>query len=338
MYTHSYLVSLVPLLALVASSPVKRQGSTCAPFALQDYAAFQISDGTAGDARTQANAVFVDPFAGCDLSTVDATSLSNIQTMREAAETAETARFDPAIDAASGDTATALQNGKIKNKVLKLTGEIQALSIQLAQGKNTQSDIDAEQTKLDSNVKLDTAAAGQSSQGITNSTSTKRSLAIQPRKHKDHEKAAAACTATAGSTPVNATTADSDFTSTNGNATSIEGDDSTVANLAIRSIQWLKRHHKANKNDATACTDTAVGDSSSNTTTIDDTGSANDTSSTTASASDVSANSTISNTGSINGTSTNDTTDSSIGGSNAEASVSSASDTSTNTARLRSSA
>ena len=51
--------------------------------------------------------------------------------MREAAESAETDQFDPQIDAASGAEATALQNGKIKNKVLKLTGEIQALNIQV---------------------------------------------------------------------------------------------------------------------------------------------------------------------------------------------------------------
>ena len=51
--------------------------------------------------------------------------------MREAAETAETAQFDPAIDAASGAEATALQNGKIQNKVLKLTGEVQTINIEV---------------------------------------------------------------------------------------------------------------------------------------------------------------------------------------------------------------
>jgi hypothetical protein len=34
----------------------------------------------------------------------------------QAAESAETEDFNPAIDAATGDQATALQNGKIKNK------------------------------------------------------------------------------------------------------------------------------------------------------------------------------------------------------------------------------
>ena len=95
------------------------------------YADFQISDGTAGNAKAQADAVFVTPFAGVNLATVDSATLDAVQTMREAAESAETDQFNPAIDAASGAAATALQNGKIKNKVLKLTGEVQALQIQV---------------------------------------------------------------------------------------------------------------------------------------------------------------------------------------------------------------
>ena len=68
--------------------------------------------------------------------------------MREAAEDAETEKFNSAIEAASGDEgmlytlalfpthsnphpADALQVGKIKNKVLKLTGEVQALKIKV---------------------------------------------------------------------------------------------------------------------------------------------------------------------------------------------------------------
>ena len=53
--------------------------------------------------------------------------------MREAAESAETDDFDPQIEAASGATADALQVGKIKNKVLKLTGEVQVLNIKVRQ-------------------------------------------------------------------------------------------------------------------------------------------------------------------------------------------------------------
>ena len=51
--------------------------------------------------------------------------------MRKAAEAAETDEFNPAIDAATGADADALQVGKIKNKVLKLTGEVQVLNIKV---------------------------------------------------------------------------------------------------------------------------------------------------------------------------------------------------------------
>ncbi|KAG8989829.1 hypothetical protein FRB94_012277 [Tulasnella sp. JGI-2019a] len=159
--------SVVALVAGLPMSTIKpRAGAACPPFALLDYSVFQISDGTAGNAQAQANAVFTDPLCGCDLSTVDATSLKNIQTMREAAESAETADFNPQIAAASGAAATALQNGKIKNKVLKLTGEVLALQIQAAQGADKAAEIAAEQKKLTNNIGLDTKAAGQPSKGV----------------------------------------------------------------------------------------------------------------------------------------------------------------------------
>ncbi|CAK5274515.1 unnamed protein product [Mycena citricolor] len=141
-------------------------------FNLQSYAQFQISDGTAGNAKAQADAIFVTPLPA-DLSTVSSAAAANIETMRQAAEKAETAQFNPAIKAASGAAATALQNGKIKNKVLKLTAEVQGLKIKLAKaqasGSSTsaiQTKIAAEQKKLDNNIALDTKAAGQASKGV----------------------------------------------------------------------------------------------------------------------------------------------------------------------------
>ena len=52
--------------------------------------------------------------------------------MREAAESAETDDFDPQIDAATGATADALSVGKTKNKVLKLTAEVQGINIKVS--------------------------------------------------------------------------------------------------------------------------------------------------------------------------------------------------------------
>ncbi|EIW57929.1 uncharacterized protein TRAVEDRAFT_150580 [Trametes versicolor FP-101664 SS1] len=192
---------------LVAAAPIRL--SKRAAFALQDYAAFQISDGTAGNAQAEANAVFVDPFNGVDLATVDATTLKAVQTMREAAEDAETSQFNPAIEAASGAAATALQNGKIKNKVLKLTGEVQGINIQIAQAKAAGKDttkltasLAAEQKKLTTNIGLDTKAAGQASQGVTGgaaaaSTNEDATDASSSAAASSTKKAAASATKTA---------------------------------------------------------------------------------------------------------------------------------------------
>jgi len=102
-----------------------------------------------------------------NLAGVSAADLATIQTERESAESAETEAFNPAIAAASGAAATALQNGKVKNKVLKLTGEVLGLQIEQAQGKDTASQIATEQTKLTNNINLDKKAAGQASTAVS---------------------------------------------------------------------------------------------------------------------------------------------------------------------------
>lgn len=87
------------------------------------------------------------------------------------AEDAETGTggFNDAIAAAGSSTTAgkALQVGKIKNKVLKLELEVLGLQIQQAQsGKDNTAKIAAETTKLNTNIALDTKAAGQTSQSI----------------------------------------------------------------------------------------------------------------------------------------------------------------------------
>ncbi|KAJ7021640.1 hypothetical protein C8F04DRAFT_1140094 [Mycena alexandri] len=164
-----FIALLVPALAVFAAPlPAKRAFA----FALQSYDQFQISDGVAGTAEAQANA---PPFPA-DLTTVDATLLgtltANLGTMREAAESAETDDFDPQIAAASGADAAALQVGKIKNKVLKLTGEVQQIKIKIAQASaagSSTSDLETslatEQGKLTTNIALDVKSKGAASKG-----------------------------------------------------------------------------------------------------------------------------------------------------------------------------
>lgn len=122
------------------------------------------SSGTAGNAEAEAKTVFPTP---SDLASVSSDDLDTLKTERETAEDAETDGFDPAIDDATDDaTKTALQNGKIKNKVLKLTGEVLALKIAQAQGDDNADKIAEEQKKLDTNIQLDKEAAGQASQSV----------------------------------------------------------------------------------------------------------------------------------------------------------------------------
>ncbi|RDW94382.1 hypothetical protein BP5796_00145 [Coleophoma crateriformis] len=130
-----------------------------------DYSAFQISDGTAGTAQAKANALF-SAIDMNNLASVSANDLKVIQGIHTVAENAEVKAFNPAIAAASGAAATALQNGKIQNKVLKLTAEVLGIQVKAAQG-GSSSSLAAEQAKLKNNIALDTAAAGQASTSVT---------------------------------------------------------------------------------------------------------------------------------------------------------------------------
>lgn len=104
-------------------------------------------------------------------------SAGDLQILKDAREVAEEAEvgaggFNEAIAAiGNGGDATAVQNGKIKNKVLKLQLQVLALQIQAAQGNPDQAKLDEETTKLNKNVQLDEAAAGEESVGVTDTFS-----------------------------------------------------------------------------------------------------------------------------------------------------------------------
>ncbi|CAE6426254.1 unnamed protein product [Rhizoctonia solani] len=135
---------------------------------LRDYADFQISTGTAGDALARAEAVFKTPFNDVDLATVSDEDLDNLNTMRGAASKFETTDFNPAIDAATGEAAAALQRGKIANKVLKNLGSVMVASIKEAKAKAAGEDasefttkIEEETKKMNKNAATDRADAGK---------------------------------------------------------------------------------------------------------------------------------------------------------------------------------
>lgn len=76
-----------------------------------------ISDGPAGNAGAEAEAVWTAGLDLSDLSRVSDEDLEILKVQRENAEKAETQAFNPAIDAAGGtktEAGKALQCGKIK--------------------------------------------------------------------------------------------------------------------------------------------------------------------------------------------------------------------------------
>lgn len=189
---------LFSVLDLTAAAPISQPHQKRA-LTLQTYDSMSISNGTGGNAEAEAEAVWT---AGVDLSNLVDISASDLavlkvyplsflpsplfqtwiliemlwklQVERENAEDAETQGFDPAISAASGATADALQVGKIKNKVLKLFGEQQVTQIEIAQKQASGEDTSSEesslkdtQTKLANNIALDKANAGKTSQAIS---------------------------------------------------------------------------------------------------------------------------------------------------------------------------
>ncbi|TVY24422.1 hypothetical protein LHYA1_G007334 [Lachnellula hyalina] len=158
-------LSLTGALAL----PTKRAAATSAAvLTVQTYNDFSVSSGVSGNALAEVNAKF--PIDQTNFAGVAASDLAIISSAAQLSEQAETATggFNTAVAAASGTAATALQNGKIKNKVLKLQTDVMRIQIEVAQGNTaSQSELAAQQAKLATNVALDKAAAGQAATAVS---------------------------------------------------------------------------------------------------------------------------------------------------------------------------
>ncbi|KAJ4301685.1 hypothetical protein N0V90_003778 [Kalmusia sp. IMI 367209] len=156
-------ITVLSLTALSTALPTKRQAGGV--LGTTTYDDISIAGGTAGNAEAEALAVFsaLDVNNPENISAEDQDFLNEVN---QVANDAEKDAFNPAIEAATGDEATALQNGKIKNKVLKLTATMLKLQAQQAQGEDVADEIATEQTKLDNNIAQDTAAAGEPSTAL----------------------------------------------------------------------------------------------------------------------------------------------------------------------------
>ncbi|KAM0230661.1 hypothetical protein ACHAP5_011324 [Fusarium lateritium] len=157
---------LIGFAATAFASPIAKR----AVFSQSTYDDLSISGGTAGNAQQEA----LQKLGGLptDLSTVEKSDLDFLDSVNSIANDAEKDAFNTAIDAASGEDADALQRGKIKNKVLKLTATVLKLEAQQAQGEDVAAKLDEENKKLQNNISQDEEAAGQASTFLSFDAST----------------------------------------------------------------------------------------------------------------------------------------------------------------------
>ncbi|KAF5022708.1 hypothetical protein F66182_5256 [Fusarium sp. NRRL 66182] len=148
---------IISFAAAALAGPIGRR----AVFSQASYDDLSISGGTAGNAQQEA----LEKLGGLpdDLTTVEESDLDFLDSVNSIANDAEVEAFNTAIDAASGEEADALQRGKIKNKVLKLTATVLKLEAQQAQGEDVADKLEEENTKLQNNISQDEEAAGQAS-------------------------------------------------------------------------------------------------------------------------------------------------------------------------------
>ncbi|KEY70655.1 hypothetical protein S7711_02257 [Stachybotrys chartarum IBT 7711] len=150
----------VALAAMATAAPTAKR----AVFTDKTFAELSISGGTAGNAEAEA----LEKLGGLptDLSTVEQADLDFLDSVNGLANDAEKEAFNTAIEAATGEEADALQRGKIKNKVLKLTATMLKLQAQAAQGEDVAAKMETESQKLQNNIAQDEAAAGQPSTDV----------------------------------------------------------------------------------------------------------------------------------------------------------------------------
>lgn len=162
-------IFLLGLVAVASAGPLARpQRRQAAVLQSQTYSQFQVSDGVAGSALDEVNAAF--PITDLDPATISEDDIQRLKDARVIAEDAEVGigGFNEQIDAAeaAGEDTTALENGKIKNKVLKLQLQVLVLEIQAAQGDPDDAKLQEETTKLNNNIQQDQDAAGETSVGV----------------------------------------------------------------------------------------------------------------------------------------------------------------------------
>ncbi|KAH7061966.1 hypothetical protein BKA63DRAFT_192323 [Paraphoma chrysanthemicola] len=157
------ILSLAALsVALPASVLKARQAGVLQATTFNDIS---IAGGVAGNAEEEAAAVF-SALDLNDLASVSKADQDFLNEVNQVANDAEKEAFNPAVEAATGAEADAVQAGKIKNKVLKLMATVIKLEAQQAQGADVAAKLEEETTKLNNNIATDVANAGNPSTAV----------------------------------------------------------------------------------------------------------------------------------------------------------------------------
>ncbi|EGG06062.1 uncharacterized protein MELLADRAFT_123231 [Melampsora larici-populina 98AG31] len=154
------------------------------------YETYQISDGTAGNAKEAASKLFLQPFGltlspELEVSPIEALksiSKEDINAMFKIGHEGnvqEKEGFNQAIEAAKGnkELLATLKRGKTANKVLKLMAQVVGLAAQVAQGGEERKEkLEKEKKKLAHNIETDEKNKGKPMSsflsGSTSGTST----------------------------------------------------------------------------------------------------------------------------------------------------------------------
>lgn len=162
---HFQITTIAALAALTSALPTLKVRQSGPVLADTTYDAISISGGQAGNAEAEALAVF----SALDLDNpgnIDAADIDFLGQVNDVANDAETDAFNPAIEAATGAEADALDAGKTKNKVLKLMATKIELEAKQAQGEDVAAKLEEELTKLNNNIATDAENAGNPSTAL----------------------------------------------------------------------------------------------------------------------------------------------------------------------------
>ncbi|KAF1919552.1 hypothetical protein BDU57DRAFT_144615 [Ampelomyces quisqualis] len=162
---HFQCFTILSLAALSVALPASLKTRQAGVFQATTFNDISIAGGQAGNAEAEATAALSGLDLN-DLANVSQADLDFLNEVNQVANDAEKEAFNPAVEAATGAAADAAQNGKIKNKVLKLMATVIKLQAQEAQGQDVAAKLAEETTKLNNNIATDEANAGQESTAV----------------------------------------------------------------------------------------------------------------------------------------------------------------------------